>query len=196
MALAAVALFMLMLDSYFFILTLFLQKGLQLTPMQAGYFVVAQGLGFIAASLLSAKLLLRYGKAVLIFCILMIIGVIILQLITFYHNGLSYVRLTIMFLHGLGVALVLPSFASIAISGLTENLAGNASGLYATVQQLFGAFGIALTGAVFYHMVKVGDHFGSYYNAFLYGMGINIICLTGVLILLVLLPKSSLPKGG
>ncbi|MFD1605292.1 MFS transporter [Flavobacterium artemisiae] len=195
MALAAVALFMLMLDSYFFILTLFLQKGLQLSPMQAGYFVVAQGLGFISASLLTAKLLLRYGRAVLIFGVLMIIGAIILQLFTFYHNGLPYVRLTIMFLHGLGVALVLPSFANIAISGLTENLAGNASGLYVTVQQLFGAFGIAITGAVFYHMVKGGDNFESYYNAFLYGMGINILCLTGVLLLLVLLPKSSLPKG-
>jgi hypothetical protein len=100
-----------------------------------------------------------------------------------------------MALHGCGVALVLPSFASIAISGLTDNLAGNASGVYATVQQLFGAFGIAITGAVFYHMVKDGDNFGSYYNAFLYGMAINIICLIGVLILLALLPKSSLPKG-
>lgn len=196
MALAAVALFMLMLDSYFFILTLFLQKGLQLPPMQAGYFVVAQGLGFISASLLTAKLVLRYGKAVLIFGVILIIGAVILQLFTFYHNALSFVRFTIMVLHGCGVALVLPSFASIAISGLTENLAGNASGLYATVQQLFGAFGIALTGAVFYHMVKGGDNFGSYYNAFFYGMAINISCLTGVLILLVLLPKSSLPKGG
>lgn len=193
MALGAVALFMLMLDSYFFILTLFLQKGLQLSPMQAGYFVVGQGLGFITASLLAAKLLLRFGKSVLIFGVILIIGAIILQLITFYHNGLSFVRLAVMVLHGLGVALVLPSFASIAISGLTENLAGNASGVYATVQQLFGAFGIALTGAVFYYMVKGGDNFGSYYNAFLYGMGINIICLIGVLILLVLLPKSSLP---
>jgi hypothetical protein len=71
----------------------------------------------------------------------------------------------------------------------------NASGVYSTVQQLFGAFGITITGAVYYHMVKDGDNFGSYYNAFLYGMAINIICLIGVLILLALLPKSSLPKG-
>ncbi|MDQ1165649.1 MFS transporter [Flavobacterium sp. SORGH_AS_0622] len=195
MALAAVALFMLMLDSYFFILTLFLQKALLLPPLQAGYFVAAQGLGFLSASLFTAKLLLRYGRAVLIIGVIMIIGALILQLFTFNHSGLSFIRLTIMVLHGCGVALVLPSLAGIAISGLTGNLAGSASGLYTTVQQLFGAFGIALTGAVFYHIVKGGDNFGSYYSAFLYGIAINIICLIGVLLILVLLPKSSLPNG-
>lgn len=98
-------------------------------------------------------------------------------------------------LHGCGVALVLPSLANIALKGLAENLIGNASGVYSTLQQLSGALGIALTGAVFYHMVKGQDDFGSYYDAFLYGMAINITCLAGVLLILVLLPKSLLPKA-
>lgn len=194
MAVLAVALFMLMLDSYFFILTLFLQKGLQLSPMEAGYFVVAQGFGFILASLVAANLVLQYGKGVLIFGVILIISALILQLISFYHNNIPIIGYAIMMIHGCGVALVLPSFANIALKGLTENLIGNASGVYSTLQQLFGAFGIALIGAVFYHMIEGQDDFGSYYNAFLYGMVINIICLIGVLLILVLLPKSLLLK--
>ena len=166
MAVLAVALFMLMLDSYFFILTLFLQKGIQLSPMEAGYFVVAQGFGFILASLVAANLVLRYGKGVLIFGVILIISASILQLISFYHNNITIVSYAIMMIHGCGVALVLPSFANIALKGLTENLIGNASGVYSTLQQLFGAFGIALIGAVFYHMIKGQDDFESYYNAF------------------------------
>nr|WP_125721163.1 hypothetical protein [Flavobacterium ustbae] len=98
-----------------------------------------------------------------------------------------------MVLHGYGVALVLPSLAGIAISGLSENLAGSASGLYATVQQLSGAFGIAVAGAAFYYIVKDVDNFRSYYNAFLSGMAINVICLTGFLYYLSYCPKSTLP---
>jgi len=193
MALLALAFFMLMLDSYFFILTLFLQKGLQLSPMKAGYFIMAQGFGFILSSLFAAKLVLRYGKRVLIFGVILIISASILQLFSFYHNDLSFNRYAIMMIHGCGVALTLPSFANIAMKGLTENLIGNASGVYATLQQLFGAFGIVLTGAVFYYVIKGPGDFTSYYHAFLYGMVINMTSLIGVLLILILLPKSILP---
>ncbi|MEG2102322.1 MAG: MFS transporter, partial [Flavobacterium sp.] len=43
MAISASALFMLMLDAYFFVLAIFLQEGIRLSPMHAGYFIVFQG---------------------------------------------------------------------------------------------------------------------------------------------------------
>src|SRR5690606_39048026 len=66
MAVLAVALFMLMLDGYFFVLAIFLQNGLRLSPIDAGYFIIFQGGGFILASSYSARLILRFGKKVLI----------------------------------------------------------------------------------------------------------------------------------
>src|SRR5690606_7814215 len=50
MAVLALAFFMFMLDSYFFVLAIFLQDGLRLSPIDAGYFIVFQGGGFILAS--------------------------------------------------------------------------------------------------------------------------------------------------
>lgn len=194
MAVSASALFMLMLDAYFFVLAVFLQEGIQLSPMQAGYFIVFQGSGFILASFLSARLVLRFGKTVLIFGILLLISAIILQLILFYYPIVDFRGYVIMFLHGVGVALVLPSFANIALKNLPQNMIGNASGVYSTVQQLFGALGITLTGSVFYYLVKGNTDFKHFYNAFFYGTFIHLFCLISVLLILILLPKSVLPK--
>lgn len=194
MAVSASALFMLMLDAYFFVLAVFLQEGIQLSPMQAGYFIVFQGSGFILASFLSARLVLRFGKSVLIFGVLLLISAIILQLFLFYYPIVDFRGYLIMFLHGIGVALVLPSFANIALKNLPQNMIGNASGVYSTVQQLFGALGITLTGSVFYYFVKGNTDFKHFYNAFFYGTFIHLFCLISVLLILFLLPKSALPK--
>lgn len=194
MAVSASALFMLMLDAYFFVLAVFLQEGIRLSPMQAGYFIVFQGSGFILASFLSARLVLRFGKGVLIFGVLLLISAIILQLVLFYYPIVDFRGYVIMFLHGIGVALVLPSFANIALKNLPQNMIGNASGVYSTAQQLFGALGIALTGSVFYYLVKGNTDFKHFYNAFFYGTFIHLFCLISVLLLLFLLPKSVLPK--
>lgn len=194
MAVSASALFMLMLDAYFFVLAVFLQEGIQLSPMQAGFFIVFQGSGFILASFLSARLVLRFGKTVLIFGVLLLISAIILQLVLFYYPIVDFRGYVIMFLHGVGVALVLPSFANIALKNLSQNMIGNASGVYSTVQQLFGALGITLTGSVFYYLVKGNTDFKHFYNAFFYGTFIHLFCLISVLLILFLLPKSVLPK--
>jgi EmrB/QacA subfamily drug resistance transporter len=194
MAVLAVVLFMFMLDSYFLILTLFLQKGLQLLPFEASYFIVAQGFGFIVSSFFSAKLVLRFGKGVLIFGTILIISASILQLVSFHNNDVFLISYAIMIIHGSGVALVLPSLANIALKGVTENLIGNASGVYSTLQQFAGACGIALLGGMFYHMVEDPSGYNSYYHAFLYGMVANVACLIGVLLILVLLPNTILPK--
>lgn len=194
MAILASALFMLMLDAYFFVLAIFLQEGIRLSPIHAGYFIVFQGSGFILASFFSAKLVLRYGKYVLIFGVLILMFVLILQLVLFYYQTIDFRGYIVMFLHGAGVALVLPSFANIALKNLPQNLIGNASGVYSTLQQLFGALGIAITGSVFYYLTKGTTDFQHFYNAFFYSMLIHFFCLASVLVILFLLPKSVLPK--
>ncbi|MFH6964753.1 MFS transporter [Flavobacterium plurextorum] len=194
MAVSASALFMLMLDAYFFVLAIFLQEGIRLSPMHAGYFIVFQGSGFILASFFSAKLVLRYGKVVLIIGALLLIVALILQLVLFYCQTFDFRGYFVMFLHGAGVALVLPSFANIALKDLPQNLIGNASGVYSTLQQLFGALGITITGSVFYYLTKGNTDFLHFYNAFFYGTLIHLFCLTSVLLILFLLPNSALPK--
>jgi len=195
MAVSASALFMLMLDAYFFVLAIFLQDAIRLSPMQAGYFIVFQGSGFILASFFAAKLVLRFGKTVLIFGVLLLMASLILQLILFYYQTIDYKGYIVMALHGIGVALVLPSFANIALKDLPQNRIGNASGVYSTLQQLFGALGITLTGSVFYFLAEGKTDFTHFYTGFFYGTCIHLLCLAGVLLILLFLPKSILPKS-
>lgn len=192
MAVLLVALFMLMLDAYFFVLAIFLQEGLKLSPLQAGYFVVFQGGGFIIASLFSATLVLHFGKKVLIFGVLLLITSLILQLFLYYYHPIGIIGYSVMTLHGFGVALVLPSFANIALKDVPESMIGNASGVYSTLQQFFGALGITLTGGVFYHTLHGNTDFIHFYDAFMYGTFIHVTCLFGVLCILLYLPNSVL----
>lgn len=57
LGIVAVSFFFIMLDSYFYILSLFFQDGLRIGSMAAGEIIVFQGCGFILASLFSAKLI-------------------------------------------------------------------------------------------------------------------------------------------
>ncbi|RAJ00263.1 EmrB/QacA subfamily drug resistance transporter [Chitinophaga skermanii] len=192
-AIIAVALFMMMLDAYFFILSIFLQEGLHFSPSQASLLVVCQGAGFIIASFMSARWVLRFGKSVLILGTFLIMSSLLLQLMGIFTQPSSINLHTLLFVHGFGVALVLPSFANIALKNLPAHLVGNASGVYSTAQQLFGAMGIALTGGVFYYIVGKPGNIASFKLAFTVGTAINILCLIGVLILLCRLPRTILP---
>lgn len=192
LAIAAAAFFMFMLDAYFFVLAIFLQEGMHLLPVEAGQFIIFQGSGFIITSLFAPRLILRFGKNILIFGTCLIITALILQLILFNHSTIDWKSYLIMVIHGTGVALVLPSFANIALKGLPENIIGNASGVYSTIQQFAGALGIAVTGGLFYYNINKDYDFLDFYNSLVYTALIHFFCLICIILLLIQLPKSIL----
>ncbi len=62
-----------------------------------------------------------------------------------------------MLLAGIGLGLLVVPLIDIALSTVSTDDAGAASGTYSTFQQLGSALGIAIIGAVFFHVV--GDRF-------------------------------------
>ncbi|MGG7551508.1 MFS transporter [Chryseobacterium arthrosphaerae] len=123
----AVSFFFIMLDSYFYILSVFFQDGLKISPLMAGEIIIFQGLGFILASVFSVQLILKYGKNALIAGLVVIIAVLVLQVFLFRISNDFYLFCLLLFLHGVGVGAVIPSLANIALSGMSEKLTGNAS---------------------------------------------------------------------
>jgi MFS family permease len=64
--------------------------------------------------------------------------------------GLAYPPLIVPFvISGVGIAMVIPSAQSAVIGAVPTEAIGTASGTFNTVRQLGGAFGIAITTAVF-----------------------------------------------
>ncbi|WP_431610939.1 MFS transporter [Chryseobacterium sp. 'Rf worker isolate 10'] len=190
----AVSFFFIMLDSYFYILSLFFQDGLKISPLEAGEIIVFQGLGFILASFISVKFILRYGKKALMAGLIFIIVVLILQLFLFRMQTGFPVFCLLLFLHGLGIGSIIPSLANIALSGMSDKLIGNASGVYNTLQQIAAIIGIVAVGNVFYYFLGSKPAIHNYRNAFSVALLINIFCLIFVMIYIFKVPDHVLPE--
>ncbi|MGG5208625.1 MFS transporter [Chryseobacterium sp. MIQD13] len=191
----AVSFFFIMLDSYFYIVSLFFQDGLRIGAMAAGEIIVFQGFGFILTSLFSAKLVLKYGKTFLIAGLGLIISILFLQILLFDMETPFYILCLVLFMHGLGVGSIIPSLANIALSGLPQTLAGNASGVYNTFQQVAAIAGIIVVGSIFYYFLGVQPDSKNYHKAFSIALAVNIACLIAVLFSIVKVPGYILPKS-
>lgn len=189
----AVSFFFIMLDSYFYVLSIFFQEGLKINPLDSGEIIVFQGLGFILASVFSAKLILRYGKKVLILGLALIIVVLVLQGYFFTETPSISILYLLLFMHGVGVGSMIPSLANIALSGIPKNLMGNASGVYITLQQTAAIIGIIIVGSLFYCFLGQQPLVSDYQKAFKIALATNIICLIAVIVLMVKVPESILP---
>ncbi|WP_079242978.1 MFS transporter [Chryseobacterium indologenes] len=190
----AVSFFFIMLDSYFYILSLFFQDGLKISPLAAGEIIGFQGLGFILASFISVRLILKYGKKALIAGLSFIMIILIVQLFLFRIQTNFMVFCLLLFLHGLGIGFVIPSLANIAMSGMSEKLSGNASGVYNTFQQIAAIVGIVAVGSVFYYVLGVKPSIEYYQEAFSVALLINIFCLIFVMICVFKVPDEVLPE--
>jgi EmrB/QacA subfamily drug resistance transporter len=190
----AVSFFFIMLDSYFYVLSLFFQDGLKIGPLASGEIIVFQGLGFILASIVSPTLVLRYGKKFLIFGLAIIVAVLMAQVYLFSRQSSFLLLYVLLFIHGVGVGSVIPSLATIALSGIPEKLTGNASGVYITFQQSAAIIGIILIGSVFYHFLGIKPLFVDYQNAFSAALLTNVLCLIVVAVCIWKTPGSLLIK--
>ncbi|MDH6250751.1 EmrB/QacA subfamily drug resistance transporter [Chryseobacterium sp. H1D6B] len=189
----AVSFFFIMLDSYFYILSIFFQEGLKIDPLDSGEVLVFQGIGFILASIFSTKLILRYGKKILIMGLLLIIAVLLLQGYFITGGSSIFILYLLLFIHGIGVGSIIPSLANIALSGIPKDLIGNASGVYITLQQTAAIIGIIIIGSLFYYFLGQEPLVSDYQKAFKIALSTNIICLIAVIGLILKVPNNILP---
>ncbi|RQO38252.1 MFS transporter [Chryseobacterium sp. KBW03] len=194
LGIVAVSFFFIMLDSYFYIVSLFFQDGLKISALKAGEIIVFQGLGFILASIISVRMVLKYGKKALIAGLIFIIVILFLQLFLFGMQTGFPIFCLLLFLHGLGVGSIIPSLANIALSGMSEKLIGNASGVYNTFQQIAAILGIVAVGSVFYYFLGEKPLVQHYHKAFSVAVFINILCLIFVIVTIFKVPDHVLPE--
>jgi hypothetical protein len=72
------------------------------------------------------------------------------------------------------------------LSGVDPDHAGSASGIASAVQQLGGAIGIAVVGAVFFPQLKTGASYG---HAFMAGIWLQLTLLAVAAALTLFLPR-------
>ena len=170
--------------SFFFVLALFLQDGLGLSPLLSGEVFAAVGAGYFAAMMLATGLARRLGRQVLALgAAVVAAGALLLAAA---DGGTSWAPLLPgLAVTGFGIGLVLVPLSATVLAGVDPQNAGAAAGVLATAQQVGGAVGVALVGVVFYRSLGAG--------VFGHAMTVALILLAGLTVataaLVQLLPR-------
>ena len=138
--------------SFYLVMTMFMQKGLQIPPLQAGLVFVPLALTFVIASRHSSVRAKHRGTLVLVEgCALQIVGlaVLVATVATVATPSAPLLALVLM-VFGYGQGLVMAPLSSAVLSSVKPASAGAGSGMYGTTTQIGNAAGVAAIGAVFF----------------------------------------------
>ena len=184
------------------VFTLFVQIGLGYSPLKAGLAVIPQAvgilIGFAGSQPLIGKLggrrLMQIGEAVT--AVGFVVFVLVLRLA---GDGIGIGAMTpALLLLGAGLGLTMAPFFDTVLAGVDDAESGSAAGVMTAVQQLGGAFGVAVLGTVFFHALTVSDA-GTRIAVFRDAAGVALWVGAGLLavafLLTYLLPRRSRPEA-
>ncbi|WP_108512560.1 MFS transporter [Bradyrhizobium algeriense] len=150
--LAAVFFFFFANLSFYLVMTMFMQKGLHIPPLQAGLVFLPLALTFVIASRHSGARAKHRGTLVLIEgCAVQIAGLAALVMAIEWIDTRSAIMLSLVLtIFGYGQGLVMAPLSSAVLSTVKPASAGAGSGMYGTTAQIANAVGVAAIGAVFF----------------------------------------------
>ncbi|MFI5660485.1 MFS transporter [Streptomyces sp. NPDC051684] len=153
--LAGLGAFQLYFGAYMFTLALLLQAGLGASPLTAGAVFVPQAATFTAGSLLSGRLTARHGMRWPVAGGALVVAGLALAATQLTASGRGgtldpWALTPALLLTGLGNGLLMPPIIGAALSRVTPETAGSASGMLNTAQQAAGSLGVALLGMLFF----------------------------------------------
>jgi hypothetical protein len=137
----------------FFVLALYLQIGLQYSPLAAGLTFAPAPIGFFLAATVSGRMVRLLGRRLILLAIVMKAGAWTLIGLLVIRDGASLHGLTLlplMLIEGAGAGWTSPPLIGISLAGVQGRDAGSAAGVFTTAQQIAGALGVARIGVVFF----------------------------------------------
>jgi EmrB/QacA subfamily drug resistance transporter len=135
--------------SFFLVLALYLQDGRGYSPLFSGVVFAAVGVGFLVAMLLAESMATRLGRQILAAGALVVAAGCLL-LAEAAGSSSSWALVPGLAVVGFGIGMVLVPLASAVLRDVDPVHAGAASGVLSTAQQVGGAIGVAVVGAVFF----------------------------------------------
>ncbi|KEQ28510.1 MFS transporter [Pedobacter antarcticus 4BY] len=189
LSLCAVLFYFLVQDTYFLINALLFQNGFGMSSSETGVFFVAQGAGYVSASLFAIRLIPVYGKKVLQTGVVIMLISLVFHVLFFRSADISrWIIYPVLFIYGTGCGSVLPSLMTMALRGIPVHLSGAAAGTFSTFQQTAIALGIGLVGGVFFYCLNGEVSTQAYVYAYDITTVLNVISLLLVSFFLYLLP--------
>lgn len=166
--LPANAAFMGYFGSFQLVLTLLLQGGLGLSPLDAGLTFAPMGVLFALASVLGRPLAMKLG-ALAVTAGSLVVGAGLAILIVELHVLGRDITVAWLILAtaviGVGSGIAFPALVGSVLIGVPPTSAGAAAGVLTTTQQFASAAGVAAFGAVFFAMLGTGGSRADYASA-------------------------------
>ncbi|MDQ7229523.1 multidrug efflux MFS transporter NorC, partial [Staphylococcus aureus] len=129
----------------------FVQQGLGYTALQAGYLSITYLIMVLLMIRVGEKLLQKMGskRPMLLGTFIVVIGIALISLV--FLPGIFYVISCVVgyLCFGLGLGIYATPSTDTAISNAPLDKVGVASGIYKMASSLGGAFGVAISGAVY-----------------------------------------------
>jgi MFS family permease len=144
---------------FMFVIALTLQDGTGVSALDAGLILVPMALGFLVASLSTARLLPRFGRRVLTAGALIqsagLVAVIAELTSSWPHPGVLGMAPGMVVI-GLGQGLIMSPLFGAVLSEVPRRKAGVGSGVLATTQQASLALGVATLGSLYLTIAAPG----------------------------------------
>jgi hypothetical protein len=139
------------------IFTLYLQVGLGYAPLKAGLSTLPQALGvMVGFGVAGAGLTVKLGRRLLQLgtLIMLVAAAGFAATVGLAGAGINPWQMSpSLLLLGTGMGMAMAPFFTIVLAGVDDHETGSASGALTSVQQLGGAFGIAVLGTIFFALL-------------------------------------------
>lgn len=179
---------------FFLTFALWLQIGEHFSPLKAGLTAVAFSAGSFLGAPAAVPLAQKYGRRILVIGAALMaagIGGIMAAVGHVGVNGSPWPVVPGLVVAGLGLALLVIPLVNVVLAAVPGEVAGGASGLFSTGQQLGGALGVALLGTVFFGVLASGHAFATAMTRTApYAIGAFALCA----VLSLLLPRTAVSE--
>ncbi|HLK76105.1 MAG TPA: MFS transporter [Streptosporangiaceae bacterium] len=181
------------MQGFFLAFALWLQAGEHFSPLKAGLTAVAFSVGSFIGAPVAVPLAQKYGRGVLALGGLLMVAGIAGEWLAASHvgvNGSPWPVVPGLVVAGAGLALLVIPLVNVVLAAVPAEVAGGASGLFGTAQQLGGALGVAVFGTVFFGYLTGHSFEAAIVHTAPYAMGAFALCA----VLALLLPRTAVSE--
>jgi EmrB/QacA subfamily drug resistance transporter len=162
------------LTCVFFLLGLYLQDGLGLSPFESGVAFTPLAVPFVAATLIAPRYFARVGDRLIAYgsaLMALAAGAVALGVATTHPSGPTPALIAGLSILCIGPGIVVPGVINAVLRSVPAASAGSASGVLTTAQQMGNALGVAIAGALFFGVLGDGVSARAYDRAFAIALG-------------------------
>ncbi|MBV9853820.1 MAG: MFS transporter [Streptosporangiaceae bacterium] len=167
------------MQGFFLAFALWLQAGEHFSPLKAGLTAVAFSAGSFIGAPAAVPLAQRHGRGILASGAAGMVAGILGVALAAGHVGVGGSPWPVvpgLVVAGAGLALLVVPLVNVVLAAVPAEVAGGASGLFGTAQQLGGALGVAVLGTVFFGYLGAHSFEASLVHTAPYAMGAFALC--------------------